>query len=79
MRERLVAGGSVLIVSWGGRDFEGIWAEDRCEPPRFFSQYADSTFGSLEFDGFDVVRREVLPFPAPDGMRPQMLVLRSVG
>lgn len=32
----LLPGGSLLMVNWGGRDIEGIWADDPCDPPRFF-------------------------------------------
>jgi SAM-dependent methyltransferase len=77
VRTCLVAGGSVLLVSWGGNDIEGIWAEDRCDPPRFFSQYDDASFFALTFAGFEVVRRELLPAQTPDGAHPQLLVLRS--
>jgi GrpB-like predicted nucleotidyltransferase (UPF0157 family)/SAM-dependent methyltransferase len=78
VRERLVPGGRLLLVNWGGRDVEGIWAEDRCEPARFFSQYSHPAFETLAFDGFEVVRREVLPDQAPDGMQPQLLSLRRL-
>jgi SAM-dependent methyltransferase len=77
-RAHLVPGGRLLIVNWGGRDWEGIWADDKCEPQRFFSHYDDRAFFELAFDGFEVVRREVLSFRAPDGMQPQLLDLRSV-
>jgi len=75
-RARLVPGGNLLLVNWGGRDWEGIWADDRCDPPRFFSHYDDRTFLALEFDGFEVARREVLAVQGPDGLRPQLLALR---
>jgi SAM-dependent methyltransferase len=75
-RQRLEPGGSLLLVSWGGVARDGIWEEDRCEPPRYFSQYDDDAFFALSFDGFDVVRRELLPDTAPDGQHPQLLVLR---
>lgn len=77
-RERLVPGGRLLIVNWGGRDWEGIWADDRCDPPRFFSHYDDRMFSELTFDGFEVIRREVLAVRAPDGLQPQLLAMRSV-
>ena len=78
VRERLVPGGSLLLVNWGGRDKEGIWLEDTFDPPRFFSQYDHQAFQALTFDGFEVARREVLASEAPDGMRPQLLALRRV-
>jgi SAM-dependent methyltransferase len=78
IRRRLVPGGSLLLVNWGGSEREGIWAEDPCRPPRFFSQYDDAHFAGLGFEGFEVLRREILPHPAPDGQRPQLLVLRSI-
>lgn len=78
IRRCLLPGGSLLLVNWGGCEREGIWAEDRIVPPRFFSQYDDARFGELSFEGFEAVRREVLPHAAPDGLRPQLLVLRRV-
>lgn len=76
-RQRLALGGSLLLVSWGGVEREGIWAEDRCDPPRFFSQYDHATFSALSFDGFDALRREVIADQSPDGQQPQLLVLRK--
>jgi SAM-dependent methyltransferase len=75
-RLRLSPGGSLLLVNWGGIEREGIWREDRCDPPRYFSQYDDATFLALSFEGFELARRELLPFEAPDGLHPQLLVLR---
>lgn len=74
----LVPGGSLLIVNWGGRDIEGIYADDTCVPPRYFSHYDDAGFFGLEFAGFEVVRRELLTAKTPDGLHPQLLALRSV-
>jgi SAM-dependent methyltransferase len=75
-RRRLVPGGSLLLVSWGGVERDGIWAEDRCHPPRYFSQYDDAAFLALRFDGFEVQRRELIADRAPDGLHPQLVVLR---
>ena len=77
-RRLLVPGGSLLLVNWGGRDLEGVYADDNCVPPRFFSHYDDAAFGALEFEGFEVVRRELLSAQTPDGLQPQLLALRSV-
>jgi SAM-dependent methyltransferase len=77
-RRCLRPGGSLLLVNWGGRDLEGIYADDECRPPRFFSHYDDDEFCALAFGGFEVIRREVLPDQTPDGLRPQLLALRSV-
>ena len=76
--EILLPGGGVLLVSWGGRDEEGIWREDSCDPPRFFSFYDDAAFASLAFDGFEVVRRGVLSAATSDGLRPQLLMLKKL-
>lgn len=78
MRACLVPGGSVLIASWGGSDMEGIWEADRCDPPRFFCHYDDASFQALTFDGFEVVRREILREHVLDELHPQVLVLRAV-
>jgi SAM-dependent methyltransferase len=77
-RRSLVEGGRLLLVNWGGRELEGIWAEDRCDPPRFFSHYDDASFRALTFEGFEVVRREVLSEHTSDGLHPQLLALRTV-
>jgi SAM-dependent methyltransferase len=77
-RQCLVPGGSLLLVNWGGRDVEGILEEDGCTPARFFSHHDDAGFLALEFEGFEVVRRELLSVQAPNGLHPQLLVLRSV-
>ena len=74
----LVPGGGLLIVNWGGRDMEGIYTDDTCVPPRYFSHYDDAGFFALAFAGFDVVRRELLTAETPDGLHPQLLALRSV-
>jgi SAM-dependent methyltransferase len=77
-RRCLVPGGRLLLVNWGGRDEEGIWADDNCIPPRFFSFYDDDTFGTLAFEGFEVLRREFLRDHTLDGLHPQLLALRRV-
>jgi len=77
-RHCLVPGGRLLLVNWGGRDEEGIWADDSCVPARFFSLYDDAAFGALAFEGFEVVRRELLADHTPNGLHPQLLALRSV-
>jgi SAM-dependent methyltransferase len=77
VRRCLVPGGSVLFVNWGGRNVEGIYPDDNCSPPRFFSHYDDASFGALTFEGFEVVRRELLSARTPDGLHPQLLALRS--
>jgi SAM-dependent methyltransferase len=77
VRHCLVPGGSLLLVNWGGIDVEGIWADDHFDPPRFFSLYDDASFCALSFEGFEVVRRELLSFQSPDGQHPQLLALRS--
>jgi SAM-dependent methyltransferase len=78
-RRCLVPGGGLLLVNWGGRDAEGVFDGDNLDPPRFFSQHADLSFNALTFEGFQVVRREILPFHTSDGtLRPQVLILRSL-
>jgi len=77
-RDCLVLGGGLLIVNWGGRDVEGIYADDTCVPPRYFSLYDDAGFFALAFAGFEVVWRELLTAETPDGLHPQVLALRRV-
>lgn len=78
IHDLLLPGGGVLLVSWGGRDEEGIWPADSCDPPRFFSFYGEAAFRALAFDGFEVTRRDVLAAETPDGLRPQLLTLRRL-
>jgi SAM-dependent methyltransferase len=78
IRQRLIPGGRLLLVNWGGLDTEGIWAGDECRPPRFFALYDDASFSALEFEGFEVIRREVLTAHTRDGLHPQLLALRRV-
>jgi SAM-dependent methyltransferase len=79
VRQRLVPGGRLLLVNWGGLDEEGVHAQDICDPPRFFSLYDDATFEALVFDGFEVLRRELISDRTPDGrLHPQLLALRRV-
>jgi SAM-dependent methyltransferase len=73
---QLVPGGAVLLVNWGGTDSEGVWDGDHFEPKRFFSLYDDAQFDVLAFEGFEVVRRELLSQHVRDGMHPQLLALR---
>jgi SAM-dependent methyltransferase len=77
-RRHLAPGGRLLLANWGGQDSEGIFAEDTFDPPRFFSLYDDASFAKLEFDGFQIIRRELLPDQARDGLHPQVLVLRRL-
>ena len=77
-RNCLVPGGGLLLVNWGGREEEGIHLEDTCVPRRFFSLYDDESFCQLAFEGFDIVRRELLSAQTPDGLHPQLLALRSL-
>jgi SAM-dependent methyltransferase len=78
VRQCLTPGGRLLLVNWGGLDMEGIWDEDECDPPRFFSLYDDAGFGALEFEGFEVMRRELLSAHTRDGLHPQLLALRRL-
>jgi SAM-dependent methyltransferase len=77
-RLRLLPGGRLLIINWGGRDEEGVWAGDSYVPPRFFSLYDHATFEALAFEGFEVVRRGLIATNSPNGLRPQLLDLRRV-
>jgi SAM-dependent methyltransferase len=79
VRRRLVPGGSLLLVNWGGRASEGLYEADSCDPPRFFSLHDDASFGALEFEGFEATRRELLTDHAANGLHPQLLVLRRRG
>jgi SAM-dependent methyltransferase len=77
-RQRLLPDGRLLLINWGGRDEEGVWAGDSYVPPRFFSLYDHGAFEALAFAGFDVVRRELIATNSSNGLRPQLLTLRRV-
>lgn len=74
--ERVLApGGLFYWGQYGGRDAEGVWAEDRYEPKRFFSLMTVERIGAVAAERFDV--HEVL-VREPDytGLEYHGLVLR---
>jgi SAM-dependent methyltransferase len=61
----LVAGGLFWAGTWGGATTEGIWAEDRYEPKRFYSIRDDDLMRSLYAPHFEVLSFDSFS-PMPD-------------
>lgn len=61
IRRVLRPGGLFLMVVYGGKDFEGVWDQDWCDPPRFFSFYTESALREVLKDVFDLVEFQMVP------------------
>lgn len=61
IRRVLREDGLFLMVVYGGKDFEGIWDEDWCEPPRFFSFYTEPALREVVKDVFELVEAQKVP------------------
>jgi SAM-dependent methyltransferase len=76
IRRVLRPGGLFFLGLWGGPDREGIWADDKYEPKRFFSFHTDDGIRAAVRPFFDEVSFAALPVnPSPD-QHFQHLVLR---
>ncbi|TVY08635.1 class I SAM-dependent methyltransferase [Paenibacillus cremeus] len=61
---------------YGGRDSEGVWEEDSCEPKRFFSFFSDARLRELVSSIFELVYFNVVPQEKGD-LHFQSLILRN--
>ncbi|WP_202077624.1 class I SAM-dependent methyltransferase [Caldalkalibacillus salinus] len=53
--KRVMKGNGLFYLGiYGGKNFEGIWEEDWCEPKRFFSFYTEEDIHSLLRHYFDI-------------------------
>ncbi len=77
VRTVLKPGGLFYLGVYGGRDFEGIKADDRCDPPRFFSFFRDEDLLKVVGAIFEVVSFKPLTVGTADRLEFQSCVLRK--
>ncbi len=70
-------GAPLLFTLWGGESSEGIWEDDWCDPPRFFSFFDDDEAGQLEFTAFDTVGFRILDNSDSEGLHSLVFELRA--
>ena len=76
IRRVLRPDGLFYLGLYGGREFEGIWDDDDCEPKRFFSHYPDEDLRSVVIEFFDLLSFRRIPH-GWNGLHFQSLVLRK--
>ncbi|MGH3148562.1 MAG: class I SAM-dependent methyltransferase [Rubrobacter sp.] len=79
IRTTLKPGGLFYLGVYGGRDHEGVWADDPYEPKRFFSFHTDERLREIVAGPFDVrsFRRTALAAEQARGLHFQSLILRK--
>lgn len=74
----LAPNGLVYVGLYGGRDQEGVWADDSYEPQRFFAFYSDERLRLALAQVFNLVYFQRVPVPdAGEGLHFQSVVLRK--
>jgi SAM-dependent methyltransferase len=74
----LVPGGLFYVGLFGGRDEEGVWADDAYEPQRFFAFYADEALRLTLAQVFNLVYFQRIVMEVPDdGLHFQSVILRK--
>lgn len=76
IREILSIGGLFYWGQYGGRQQEGIHAEDHYEPKRFFSFHRDEYFQQVALQFFEIVSFECIPLEN-DELHYQVAILRK--
>jgi SAM-dependent methyltransferase len=79
IRTILKAGGLFYLGLYGGKDHEGVWADDPYEPKRFFSFHTDERLGEIVTESFDICsfRRRAVAAKQAEGLHFQSLILRK--
>lgn len=75
IRNVMTAGGIFVLGLWGGDDTEGVWENDRYQPPRFFVLYRQHTLLTLLMQVFQL--EEYMRIPFGDGQVFHKAVLRK--
>lgn len=57
----LVTDGLLYLGLYGGKDSEGVWEEDWCEPKRFFSFYLDDAILEVVSRHFEIEHFSTIP------------------
>jgi SAM-dependent methyltransferase len=76
IRDVLKPGGLFYAGVHGGRAEEGVWAEDRYEPKRFFALRTDARMLELVAESFQVESFERVTTGMSNGLHFQSLILR---
>jgi SAM-dependent methyltransferase len=78
IRAVLRPGGLCFLGVYGGRDSEGVWADDRHEPQRFFSFNSDAGLRRAVAPHFDLLDFRAVPVDrsGDSGLHFQALLLR---
>ena len=69
--------GVVFIGMYGGRDHEGIWANDSYDPKRFFSFFTDELLKKVVTEVFELISFESIHPEPGDNLTFQSLILRK--
>ena len=75
IRRVLRPGGRFYLGLYGGIDSEGVWADDRYEPKRFFSLHTDDGIRVALEPHFSVLSFDRIPIDRTTGLHFQALVL----
>ena len=62
---------------YGGKEFEGIWPEDRYEPKRFFSFHTDEWIQRAVTEYFEILSFRSIPLEEEQDMHFQSLTLKK--
>lgn len=77
IRAALKPGGLFYLGVYGGKDHEGVWADDPYEPKRFFSFRTDERLREIVAGPFDVHSfRRIALAERTDGLHFQSVILR---
>lgn len=68
--------GYFYLGLYGGKDSEGVWESDWCEPKRFFAFHSDNSIQNLVAKYFDLVNFKVIPLE-PGKPHFQSLILKK--
>ena len=79
IRTVLKPGGLFYLGVYGGKDHEGVWADDPYEPKRFFSFHTDERLEEIVTESFEIcsIRRRAVAAEQAEGLHFQSLILRK--
>jgi SAM-dependent methyltransferase len=79
IRTVLKPGGLFYLGVYGGKDHEGVWADEPYEPKRFFSFHTDERLEEMVTGSFDICsfRRTAVAAEQAEGLHFQCLILRK--
>ena len=77
IRALLRPSGLFYMGVYGGKEFEGIWPEDRYEPKRFFSFHTDEWIQRAVIEYFEILSFRSIPLEEEQDMHFQSLTLKK--